>query len=253
MTDFSLHHEGSQLELRLTPWDRKALGMVTAEITRLHALQAEALPVLLDAAQQWCRQHDVAYLFGRIDANDHLHRAGLLDHGFAFVEVSMTVSRNGFAELPAVPRGMLPALRPATVDDIPMLRQIAEQDFVHGRFLEDPAIPQPLARRRTANWIEDMVHAGLVQTAEARGTVIGFHAERVDAANHHANLLLTGASSKYAMLALPLWVTALQSLQQRGVQRCTTLISAANTGVINLYARLGFQFNSSLTGFRKFL
>ena len=55
------------------------------------------------------------------------------------------------------------------------------------------------------------------------------------------------------MLAMPLWVTALESLAARDIQRCTTLVSAANTGIINLYARLGFQFNTSLTGFRKFL
>ena len=56
-----------------------------------------------------------------------------------------------------------------------------------------------------------------------------------------------------AMLALPLWITALESLAAREVPHCTTLVSAANTGILNLYARLGFHFNSTLFGFRKFL
>lgn len=253
MTDFILEQKGSQIAARLTPWDQRALGFKTAEITQLNASSREVALALLTQVQHWCQSEGVRYLFGRTDANDHLLRAGLLESGFDFVEVSLTVSRNGFANFPSVPRGMMPALRPALPGDIQTLRAIASEDFTHGRFLEDPAIDPALAKLRTANWIEDLVATGLVYTAEARGTIIGFHAERVHPQDKHAELLLTGASSKFAMLAMPLWITALESLGTRDYQRCTTLISAANTGVLNLYARLGFQFNNTLTGFRKFL
>lgn len=250
---FVLEAGANVIEARLTPWDERALGYVTAEITRLDAATAIDATALLNQAEAWARQLDVHYLFGRIDANAHVLRAALLGGDFQFVETSLTVSRSGMGQLPTVPRGMLPTLRPAVTSDITLLRSIAADDFVHGRFLEDPAIDPAHARLRTANWVEDLVNANLVQTAESRGRIIGFHAERVFPDEHRAELLLTGAAAPYAMLAMPLWVTALESLASRDIQRCTTLVSAANTGIINLYARLGFQFNSSLNGFRKFL
>lgn len=253
MTEFALQQNSSHLAARLTPWDERALGFVTAEITALHADDAATARRLLAHMQAWAGEQGVRYLFGRVDANGHLLRDALLEADFQFVETSLTVSRSGMGNLPPVPRGMLPILRPATTTDIPLLRQIAYDDFGHGRFLEDPAIDATRARQRTANWMEDLVNGGLTYVAESRGRVIGFHAERAHPSEHRAELLLTGAAASYSMLAMPLWVTALQSLAARDIQQCTTLVSAANTGILNLYARLGFQFNTTLTGFRKFL
>ena len=253
MTDFDLQLDGGQISSRITPWDERALGFPTAEITLLLADKADIALHLLEQAQTWARGQHVRYFFGRIDSNAHLLRGALMANDFLFVESSLIVSRSGLGNLPPVPRGMLPTLRHAVPSDIPLLRQIAHDDFNHGRFLEDPAIDAQRARDRTANWIEDMVNTGLVYAAESRGRVIGFHAERATPERHHAELLLTGAAAPFAMLSVPLWVTALESLAARDIQHCTTLVSAANTGIINLYARLGFQFNSTLTGFRKFL
>ncbi|CAH0216897.1 hypothetical protein [Stenotrophomonas lactitubi] len=242
-----------RIAARLTPWDERALGFVTVEVTCLEISTAEQAAPLLSELEQWCATHAVHYLFGRIDATQTAAKSALLMQGYAFVETSLTVSRSGFANLPPVPRGMLPTLRPATGADVAELRRIATTDFAHGRFLEDPAIDPQRAALRTANWIEDLVSGGLAQVAESRGRTIGFHAERVAADNSNCELLLTGATGPYAMLALPLWITALESLAARGVPQCTTLVSAANTGILNLYARLGFHFNSTLFGFRKFL
>jgi len=253
MSQLLLEAGGDRLSARLTPWDERALGFVTAEITEFQANDAAGSSQLLSQAESWATTQGVRYLFGRVDANDHLLRKALQASEFQFVETSLTVSRSGMGNLPAVPLGMKPTLRPSVAADLPTLRQIAHDDFTHGRFLEDPAIDPALGRQRTANWIEDLVNGGLSYTAESRGRIVGFHAERVHADEQRAELLLTGAASPYAMLAVPLWVTALEALAARDIQRCTTLVSAANTGIINLYARLGFQFNTSLTGFRKFL
>jgi len=242
-----------RLVARLTPWDERALGFVTAEVTAVEISSIHAAGPLLEQLEQWCHANAVRYLFGRIDAAQPIAKAALLLHGYAFMETSLTVSRSGFANLPQVPRGMLPTLRPATADDIVELRRIAANDFTHGRFLEDPDIDPQCATLRTANWIEDLVKDDLAFVAESRGRTIGFHAERVAADRSNCDLLLTGATGAYAMLALPLWITALESLGARGIPQCTTLVSAANTGIINLYARLGFHFNRTLFGFRKFL
>ncbi len=244
---------GGSADVRLTPWDERALGMRTAEIVRLQVDTTETAVELLEQAEHWCAGQDVRYLFGRFDAACGPAKAGVLATGHAIVECSLTLARNGFDGLPAVPERMRPRLRDVAADDIEELKRIAREDFHHGRFLEDPAIGRDLAAARTANWVGDLVQQGLMRTAESGGRVVGFHAERVPADGRHADLILTGATARYAVLALPLWTVALESLRDRGVASCSTLVSAANTGIVNLYAKLGFRYESTLFGFRKFI
>lgn len=245
--------DGGSASLRLTPWDRKALGLQTAEIVRLDAGDAATAARLLAGAEGWAREHGVQYLFGRVEVDNRLVRAAITNAGFAFVECSITLSRSGFGSIPPVPGRMRPTLRPSTNGDIPGLQQIARNDFSHGRFLEDPDIDPGLAANRTANWVGDLVEEGLVFTAESNGRIVGFHAERVDDGRKHADLILTGVAASYAVLGMPLWAVALGSLAERGIESCSTLVSAANTSVLNLYAKLGFRYNTTLFGFRKFL
>ena len=253
MSAITVSVEGGRADVRLTPWDERALGMRTAEVVRLDAETREAGSAVLEQAEQWCAEHDVHYLFGRFDAASAPAKAAALAHGHAIIECSLTLVRNGFGGLPVVPERMRPRLRDVTDADIAELKRIAHDDFHHGRFLEDPAIDPALAARRSANWIGDLVRQGLARTAESGGRVIGFHAERMDLSGRHAELILTGAAARYAVFAMPLWIVALESLRDRGVASCSTLVSAANTGIVNLYAKLGFRYESTLFGFRKFL
>lgn len=245
--------DDSGASTRLTPWDEAALGIKTAEILHIRGDDEYALRRSLEQTEHWARSNGVEYLFGRVDANDAGRKLALISAGFSAVECSITLSRHGFSGLPAIPVGMHTTLRAATVEDLPWMQEIAREDFHHGRFLEDPALPEMASRFRTALWVADLVDQGLMQAVEARGKCIGFHAERARTDTLHADLILTGARQQYSALALPLWAAALQSLSERGFKSCATLVSAANTGVINLYGRLGFHFDKTLLGYRKFL
>lgn len=244
---------GGRADVRLTPWDERALGMRTAEIIGLQAASSAAGMAVLSEAEQWSVGHGVRYLFGRFDASSPAAKGAVLASGHAIVECSLTLARRGLDGLPQAPARMRPQLREFCEADLPELERIAREDFQHGRFLEDPAIDAALAATRTANWVGDLARQGLLRTAESAGRVIGFHAERVDPVSSHADLILTGATARYAMLGLPLWIVALDSLRERGVTSCSTLVSAANTGIVNLYAKLGFRYETTLFGFRKFL
>lgn len=255
MNTSSFQHQSgdNRVTARLTPWDQRALGFVTAELTTLHASSIDDATALLERAESWARANNVRYLFGRVPADACHVRRALSDQGHGMVECSLTLSRTGFAGLPSIPARMRPQLRPACRDDLPELQAIANLDFHHGRFLEDPAIDHEQAVRRTVNWVGDLFDQGLLQTAESDNRIIGFHAERIAADGKHADLILTGTSGRYAMLAVPLWVHALERLAERHISGCSTLVSAANTGVVNLYAKLGFHYDSTLFGYRKFL
>jgi len=252
-SDFVHRHGRSHVAARLTPWDKRALGFGTAELTSIQADTTEEACALLEQAETWARQNGVDYLFGRVPAEALLLRLAMEQSGHTMVECSLTLSRDGFAGLPVIPARMRPRFRLANHGDLPTLQAIAHEDFHHGRLLEDPAIARALAARRTVNWVSDLLDQGLLQTVESNGKVIGFHAERLTDEGQHANLILTGATRRYAVLALPLWICALERLGNRQVKRCSTLVSAANVGVINLYAKLGFRYDTTLFGYRKFL
>jgi hypothetical protein len=248
------HQSGNDLiTARLTPWDQRALGFVTAELTGLSAGSVKDATALLKQAESWARENNVRYLFGRVPANAYHVRRALSEQGHAMVECSLTLSRDGFAGLPPVPARMRPQLCQTDRKDLPTLQAIANRDFNHGRFLEDPAIAHEQAVQRTVNWLGDLFDQGLLQTAKSGARIVGFHAERITADGRHADLILTGTASRYAVLAVPLWISALDQLAERRVESCATLVSAANTGVVNLYAKLGFHYDSTLFGYRKFL
>lgn len=132
-----------------------------------------------------------------------------------------------------------------------MVQEIAATDFLFGRFLEDPFLEAGLGATRHANWVGDLLDQGLLYVAVLNDRVLGFHAERLSSDGKEADLILTGTARKYSLLSLPLWVSALDSLRERGVTRASTMISAANIGVLNLYCALDFHFDQTLLGFHK--
>lgn len=244
---------GSHIDVRLTPWDQCVLGFGTAEFTSFHAGSSADARSLLAQAATWGRANNVSYLFGRVPGDARELRTALTATGYSMVECSLTLSRDGFDHLPVIPPRVRIDLRPAVREDLASLQVIANDDFHHGRFLEDPAIAHADAARRTANWVSDLLDLRLLRTALCSGRIVGFHSERVGASGKHADLLLTGVANRYAVLAMSLWVSVLQDLARRDVRGCSTLVSAANIGVVNLYAALGFRYNSTLFGYRKFL
>ncbi len=253
MSTTSIKVEGGRADVRLTPWDERAIGIRTAEVLRLEVETQDAGIAVLEKAEQWSKAEDAHYLFGRFNAESVATKSAVQACHHDIIECSLVLTRNGFDGLPTVPARMRPELREVTDGDMVEIEKIAHDDFRHGRFHEDPAIDPALAAKRNVNWIRDLARQGLARVGKSGKHVIGFHAERIDPSERHAELILTGTAARYAVLAMPLWIVALESLRDRGANSCSTLVSAANTGVVNLYAKLGFRYQSTLFGFRKFL
>ncbi|WP_372016029.1 hypothetical protein [Pseudoxanthomonas sp. 10H] len=249
MSERILHSGSNQARVRLTPWDERAFGFRTAEILKIEG--TDHLDPLIAMVDEWMTGEGVRYSFGRIGADAATQRQSLQEAGYQFIETSLMVGRPRTEQWPRVPGSLQLHSSLAQSSHLDDLARIGVEDFAHGRFLEDPTLDSDLAHLRTANWISDLARNRQLHGISLNDTLVGFCADSIDAETHTANLILYGVSSRYPMLALPLWINALQRLNQQGAKRYQAMLSAANVPVINLYLKLGFQVVSTHFGFRK--
>jgi hypothetical protein len=240
---------GGRIVLRDTPWDARALGRPTLDITDL-ALACENgagadddLFAALDAA---CEERGTALVTARIDAARRQAIARLQAAGFRYVETVLRLRYPNLARFDAAGTRPL-ALRAPVAEDHPALLEQAAATFHFGRFAEDPAIPPEVNRRRQVDWMEGLLagRATVLVTGPSPRPAAFMAFTTAEGA---ADLVLGGMQPDQAVLALPFWTAILLHLIQAGVRRVDTVVSAANVGVANLYARLGFQIRETLVG-----
>lgn len=243
---------GNRIVLRATPWDTRALGRPTLDITDL-ALACETSPgssgdeALFRSLQEVCDGHRAGLVTARLSAERRVAISRLQAAGFRYVETVLRLRYANLARFAPPTAGRAMALREARAEDGPALIEQAAGTFHYGRFAEDPAIDPAVNRRRQIDWMEGLL-AGKAQVlvADVGETAGAFMAYRVE--EGVADLILGGTRPEQAVLAYPFWSAVLTRLRQDGVRRVDTVISAANLGVLNLYARLGFQAHETLVG-----
>ncbi|MGU9981119.1 GNAT family N-acetyltransferase [Phreatobacter sp. HK31-P] len=241
---------GAQMVLRDTPWDARALGRPTLDIVSLALATEQGIGTdddLFQAFDDICREHRAGLITVRLSAERRVAVSRLQTAGFRYVETVLRLRYANLARfaLPATGRAM--ALREARPEDAPALIEQAAGTFRYGRFAEDPAIDPEVNRRRQIDWMEGLL-AGKARVlvsdvGEKPGAFLAFRVE-----DGTAEFVLGGTRPEQAVLAHPFWSAVLGRLRQDGVRRVETVISAANLGVLNLYARLGFQAHETLIG-----
>lgn len=244
------------LHLRETPWDARALGRPTLDVTDLSLAAEQGGDPALDTGlfarlAALGTERGVGLVTARVPAGRRIAIGRMQEAGFRYVE---TVYRLGFRNLarfqPPARIGRTVALREARAEDHAALIGQAADSFRYGRFAEDPMIPAEVNRRRQEDWMEGLLAGrARVLVADVEGEPGAFFAFRVEAGV--ADLILAGTRPTLGLLAYPMWVAVLKTLQAEGVARAETTISAANLGVVNLYATLGFRFEEALVGLHR--
>ncbi len=244
---------GAFMRLRETPWDAKALGRPTLDITELSLAAETGGDAALDAdlfgrLEQLCTGKAAGLVTARLDADRRSAIGRMQAAGFRYVETAYRLSCRNVARYEPPPRVTRTVqLREALPADHDALIEQTADSFRYGRFAEDAAIPDEVNRRRQIDWMDGLLNGrARVLVADADGAPGAFMAFRVN--EGVADLILAGTRPKLGILAYPLWIAVMKVLKEEGVARAETMISAANLGVVNLYGTLGFRFEQALVG-----
>ncbi|HVV85016.1 MAG TPA: hypothetical protein VHE35_18255 [Kofleriaceae bacterium] len=249
--DRTLTVDGGRLTWRPTPWDARALGVDTIEITELATDRDGAAPALLARLEAVAAARRVGLATVRVDAERRALKQALQDAGYAYVETShpLVLAPLAGRDVERVFRRTVPLER-ATRADQDELAALARDAFDHSRFHEDARIHPARARARYHGWIADNFDHGDELWLHRRATGIGaLMTLRVE--GDRARLLLGGTRPADSLVAPMFWAAIVAMLRDRGLAAIDTRVSAANLAALRLHVALGFVATATELGFTR--
>lgn len=213
-----------------TPWDARALGIPTFELTAVGA----DTPALMAGASG----HFTAKIPPREDASP-LRRAG-----FYYCDTLLE------------PWGGPADLRPAEDPQASFVRDMdwADLDRIghgafFGRYHRDPAISRERADARYDQWLRELHEKGAVYGLLHGGRPAGFIAAEEGMFVLHA----MAPEFRGRGLARALWTLVIRDQFAQGWNMIHSSVSAGNLPIVNLYASLGFRFRNPLDVYHAWL
>ena len=209
--------------IKATPWDTAAFGIPTWELLEYSAATLQQAARILG--------HQT------IKVDPLADKRLLHEHGFYYCDTLIVPSCNA-ARLRAVHH---PDATILTSINAGHALEIFHGSFNHGRFHRDFNLPNEEADLRYDNWLRQLLEAQQVYGLYWQGTLAGFIGYSVN------NLVLHAVAEKYRGKGLSKywWSQVCAVLLANGHDEVISSISATNLAVLNLYASLGFSFNSS--------
>ena len=241
------------LRYALIPWDSETFGFPFIELrfARVdHELAAQHLPALLELLD--ARSQRPMLVFTKVPVAATRLAESLTACGFypveTMIEPYLALSRfRPVVERPA--DGM--TLRDAREVDVPRLVELARRSFHADRLHVDANLPSDKADERFARWVINGVRDGDMVFCydDAKGKTIGFYHVRPTASGT-VDLSLAAIDHTYQKLGIGLlmYQAVLLECRNRGFSLAKTRVTVHNIDVLNLFARLEFQFrNPTLT------
>lgn len=235
---------------RYTPWDESALKLKTYEILEIDTLQPERTAEALNN-NSFC----VAELiYGRFPANDFKIKELLIKNGYIPCETSFRVTLGQLKNytLPKIYTRRQLNIITAKKSEFTNIAEIARDMFKFSRFHEDPYINKDLANDRMCKWVNDLGNQNvscLVSKLNS-GEIVSFMIYKIDE-RKQAELILGGSKKGFEMHSPFFWGAVISNLKLEDINRISTTVSAANSGVLSLYQDLGFKIISTNTDYHK--
>lgn len=240
-----LERNGGTLACHVVPWDTAAFGFPVAEISRFELGAHGAEAGLLADFEAWCADRRIHLVSCRLDHLRLPESMALEMLGFRFVEMVLTPRLDTLDDIDP-PRHQI-EIEDATPLDLPEIEAIAATAFTTGRFLLDPRLDPALSHGRYASWVRTSLDDPRQTLSAARldGRLVGFFIVEVHPDQSvYWHLTAVAPDWQGRGVGRSLWRTMLLRHRAAGATSVRTTISVHNPAVMNLYARLGFRFDS---------
>ncbi|MFL6451863.1 MAG: GNAT family N-acetyltransferase [Bryobacteraceae bacterium] len=233
-------------KVSLLPWDTQTFGTpVGVYRTATDELDQSSRRVLSERFLSWTVQNEVTLCSCAVPPGSRFWKSFLPELEFRFVDFGLSASLNGLQRA-KLPRDRTP-LRVAETADCEGIGAIAAESFFHGRYHADPHFPRELADLRYRHWISRALASHSerekVFVLGESNSIKGFYHVVIDGDTTDLRLVAISKEFQRSGLGFSLCASTLHALQERGVNRVSTSISAGNTGVLNVYSALGFMFS----------
>lgn len=249
---YRIEKNGSFIEYRDTPWDTKVLNKESNEITKLHIEKYDHLDEMLIEFEGLCAKTKIIFTNCRCNASDLGMRRILSKYGYYFTEVSYEVkaliSNIRFSDSRDI---LLHGIEEVGQHMKEQICTLTTTNFEYGRFFEDPKIGIWTAKKRNENWVQQLFDekTGLLYAAKGLD-LIGFMFFHQSGPT--VQFTLGGMNPKYSHLAVDFWQNLFKHFDIRDSKFITSIISASNVSVLNLYTHFNFKVIHAFAGYHKF-
>ena len=233
----------------ILPWDTENFGFRVGDWRPGdHLSTGRARDDVRRALSAWANENRIELVSARVAAQDARGRLLLALLGFEFIDCSVDVE---IADLQsaAVPPPTVP-IRPAERADHPEIVRIAEEAFQLDRYHADARFPRGLPELRHRRWMERLLASNAsdakTYTIGDPGRPLGLLAVTFSGDGTAEILLAAVDVARHAGgIGFSLFAGALAALKQAGTRRCISKQYAANTAIMNVFARVGFRFTGT--------
>ncbi len=229
----------------LLPWDTKLFGFPVASYqTGTESIDEALREDFQHQLLSWLERGRVSVCSCVVPAANSFWKMYLPQLGFRFVDFGLKATLNNLQAAPL--RKSRTELRRAEPHDSEAVEAIAAHAFQHGRYHADPLFPRELADLRYRQWVSNALKGerefDRFYVMGKPGNVQGFYHLTIEGTVSDLRLAAVRPDLQGTVLGVELYLAAFHVLKNSGVRRVMTNFSAANTGVMNIYAMFGFQF-----------
>lgn len=171
--------------------------------------------------------------------------------GFRFIEMVYQPELGDLQSCDALHENGLTVSLPVS-EDLPAILDIAGVAFRNERFHVDPRLPPGLGDQRYQNWVRSSLsHPSqrLYILRDGKAVIAFFVTENLSDGTCYWHLNAVAPEVQGRGYGRRAWQAMLCQAQKEGAKRVRTSIVARNHRVLNLYARLGFEFPPPLMTF----
>ena len=238
------------LHWRRTPWDEAVCPFPVMQIEHIRVLGKNAREDMrtFEAA----REEVGAGLVSCRVPHDQMAEGFLLEEcGFRFIEM-VFAPQFDLAQFDATHQERELQVTRADDTDMPVLLAIAGGAFVNERFKMDPRLDPAISDRRFQQWVANTPGHQTQELFVVRDgdRLLAFFVIELlqdGACYWHLNALAPDARGKGD--GRRIWSTMMAHAKYMGGRSVRTVCAARNTGVLSMYARLGFRLPPPMTTF----